>query len=105
MAKSLRSQAKKRTRAIKREKIFKPVEEARLQRLAEAQAEAANKPKVGDQMEEERVDEENQPAEQMMEVEEEPKKKISTSGPRSKRHARKLADKKKKKKKNPSLKF
>lgn len=82
--------------AVKREKVFKPVEEARLQRLAEAQAEAAKKAKVGDVMEEEEVKGE-------MEVDEEVKK-ISTSGPRSNRHARKLKEKKNKGKKS-ALKF
>lgn len=39
--------------AIKREEVFKPVEDARLARLAEAQAKAALKPKVGDFMDDE----------------------------------------------------
>ena len=81
--------------AVKRETVFKPVEEARLQRLAEAQAEAAKKAKVGDAMEEETKGE--------MEVDEEVKK-VSTSGPRSNRHARKLKEKKNKGKKS-ALKF
>ncbi|KAI9315354.1 hypothetical protein BX666DRAFT_1961893 [Dichotomocladium elegans] len=51
MGRSLRSQTKKRFRAIKREQVFGPVEDARLQRLALAQAKEAEKPKVGDFME------------------------------------------------------
>ncbi|GAA5811883.1 hypothetical protein MFLAVUS_005330 [Mucor flavus] len=100
MARSLRSQHKKRTRAIKREFIFKPVEDARLERLSAAQAEAANKPSVGDFMEKE--EEESAPVDKMVEeeaTEEDKPKKISTSGPRSNRHARKLKEKKKKGKK------
>ncbi|KAI9272022.1 fork head domain-containing protein [Sporodiniella umbellata] len=102
MAKSLRSQAKKRTRAVKRETVFKPVEEARLKRLAEAQAESAKQPKISTETEEEK---EKVNQDQSMEVEEE-NVKVSTSGPRSNRHARKLREKKAKntKKKTP-LKF
>ncbi len=125
MAKSLRSATKKKTRgnlysegsdgidwsmvlmfyffvwlAIKRQNIFKPVEDARLARLAEAQAEAAKKPSVGDFME----DDKEVVADTEAMTEDEPKKKISTSGPRSGRHARKLKEKKKKGKKS-SIKF
>lgn len=120
MARSLRSHTKKRTRgkafsagtlqgdrfinqdvhiAIKREKIFGPVEDARTERLAQAQAEAAKKPSVGDFMEEDKTAETNKVEEDNAMTEEEPKKKISTSGPRSNRHARKLKEKKKKGKK------
>ncbi|KAI8091284.1 uncharacterized protein B0P05DRAFT_526867 [Gilbertella persicaria] len=98
MAKSLRSATKKRTRAIKREQVFKPVEDARLERLAKAQAEAAKKESVGDYMEAET----DKKAEDAMDLGE--KKKISTSGPRSNRHARKLREKKKKGKKS-AIKF
>ena len=35
MAKSLRSKRERKTRAIKREQIFKPVEDARIMRLSE----------------------------------------------------------------------
>ncbi|KAI9483309.1 MAG: hypothetical protein EXX96DRAFT_557661 [Benjaminiella poitrasii] len=105
MARSLRSHTKKRTRAIKREQVFKPVEDARLERLAKAQAEAAKKPSVGDFMEadkdESAVNATNPDA---MTDGEEIKKKISTSGPRSNRHARKIKEKKKKGKKS-SIKF
>ncbi|KAI7870500.1 uncharacterized protein EV154DRAFT_530035 [Mucor mucedo] len=102
MAKSLRSQAKKRTRAIKRETIFKPVEDARLARLAEAQAEAAKKPSVGDFMDDKEevatTTTTTTDADAMTE-EEQTSKKISTSGPRSNRHARKLKERKMKGKK------
>ncbi|CAG8602921.1 4919_t:CDS:2 [Paraglomus brasilianum] len=40
MAKSMRSKSKRRFRAIKRQNVFAPVEEARLRRLAAKQAEA-----------------------------------------------------------------
>ncbi|KAI8638602.1 hypothetical protein BD408DRAFT_422813 [Parasitella parasitica] len=103
MARSLRSHTKKRTRALKREKIFKPVEDARLARLAQAQADAAKKPSVGDFMEEEKEAAVSTADADAM-TEEEPKKKISTSGPRSNRHARKLKEKKKKGKKS-AIKF
>ncbi|KAI8350127.1 hypothetical protein BD560DRAFT_409875 [Blakeslea trispora] len=98
MAKSLRSAVKKRTRAIKREQVFKPVEDARLQRLAQAQAEAAKKESVGDFMEAETSKKAEEDAMDLGEGAVE-KKKISTSGPRSNRHARKLKEKKKKSKK------
>ncbi|CAO3641282.1 unnamed protein product [Cunninghamella blakesleeana] len=52
MAKGLQSHTKKKTRAIKRTTVFKPVEDSRLQRLAIAQADAAKKPSVGDHMKE-----------------------------------------------------
>ncbi|KAI8149621.1 hypothetical protein BJV82DRAFT_588640 [Fennellomyces sp. T-0311] len=90
MARSLRSQGKKRTRAIKREKIFGPVEELRLQRLAEAQAKAADKPKIGDHMEEETVAAENTA---MDTTNDDGPKKISTSGARNNKVARKVAKK------------
>ncbi|OBZ89173.1 hypothetical protein A0J61_02775 [Choanephora cucurbitarum] len=99
MAKSLRSATKKRTRAIKREQVFKPVEEARLQRLAKAQAEAAKKESVGDFMEAEAEKKTEEDAMDLGDGAAE-KKKISTSGPRSNRHARKLREKKKKSKKS-----
>jgi hypothetical protein len=89
--------------AIKRETIFKPVEDARLERLAAAQAEAAKKPSVGDFMEADKVEEAAATNTDAM-TEEEPKKKISTSGPRSNRHARKLKEKKKNGKKT-AIKF
>ncbi|RUS27425.1 hypothetical protein BC938DRAFT_483267 [Jimgerdemannia flammicorona] len=47
MAKSLRSSSKVRLRGIKRENVFKPVEDARLARLAKKQADAANGPSIG----------------------------------------------------------
>ncbi|KAI7908007.1 uncharacterized protein BX663DRAFT_492706 [Cokeromyces recurvatus] len=105
MGRSLRSQSKKRTRAIKREQVFKPVEDARLERLAKAQAEAAKKPSVGDFMEADKDESvlTTTNADAMTDGEE-IKKKISTSGPRNSRHARKLKAKKKKGKKS-SLKF
>lgn len=87
--------------AIKRTNIFKPVEDARLARLAQAQAEAAKKPSVGDFME---ADKEEVVADADAMTEDEPKKKVSTSGPRSGRHARKLKEKKKKGKKS-AIKF
>ncbi|KAI9365320.1 hypothetical protein BD770DRAFT_378278 [Pilaira anomala] len=99
MARSLRSQAKKRTRAVKRETIFKPVEDARLARLAAAQAEAAKKPSVGDFMDKEEVATTTTTTTTDDAMTEEEPKKISTSGPRSNRHARKLKEKKKKGKK------
>lgn len=83
--------------AIKRSAIFKPVEDARLARLAQAQADAAKKPSVGDYMED---DKEPVVGNEDAMTEGEPKKKVSTSGPRSNRHARKLKEKKKKGKKN-----
>ncbi|KAI9278424.1 hypothetical protein BDA99DRAFT_554060 [Phascolomyces articulosus] len=95
MARSLRSQGKKRFRAIKRENVFKPVEDARLARLAEAQAKAAEKPKVGDHMEEEKLENDS-----MMDTTDETKK-ISTSGARNNKVARKLAKKKAKKAHKP----
>ncbi|KAI8374200.1 uncharacterized protein BYT42DRAFT_575415 [Radiomyces spectabilis] len=88
MARSLRSQTKKRYRSIKREQVFKPVEDARLKRLAKAQAEAANKPKVGDHMEEDKPVTEEKNADAM--VDDEQPKKISTGGARSQKQARKL---------------
>ncbi|KAG2218350.1 hypothetical protein INT45_012969 [Circinella minor] len=94
MARSLRSQGKKRFRAIKRENVFKPVEDARLARLAEAQAKAAEKPKIGNHMEEEKTDT------MSMDTTDETKK-ISTSGARNKKVARKLAKKKVKKANKP----
>lgn len=90
--------------ALKREQIFKPVEDARLARLAQAQADAAKKPSVGDFMEEEKEVAASSTADADAMTEEEPKKKISTSGPRSNRHARKLKEKKKKGKKS-AIKF
>lgn len=51
MAKGLRSSSKVRFRGIKREKIFKPIEDARLARLAKKQAEAARGPCVKDGIE------------------------------------------------------
>ncbi|KAI8810044.1 hypothetical protein BJ742DRAFT_852185 [Cladochytrium replicatum] len=41
MAKGLRSKSKRKFRTLKREEVFKPVEDARLARLADKQAEAA----------------------------------------------------------------
>ncbi|KAJ3074920.1 hypothetical protein HK102_005707 [Quaeritorhiza haematococci] len=41
MGKSIRSKSKRRHKAVKREQVFAPVENARLERLAQAQAEAA----------------------------------------------------------------
>ncbi|KAI8992084.1 hypothetical protein BDF20DRAFT_848130 [Mycotypha africana] len=111
MGKSLRSQQKKRTRAIKRQQVFKPVEDARLERLAKAQAEAVTKPSVGDYMEDTTKDNSvtTNPTDTTStsgavamvtdEAEQTTTKKISTSGPRSNRHARKLREKKKKGKK------
>ncbi|KAI7848538.1 hypothetical protein BDC45DRAFT_610244 [Circinella umbellata] len=94
MARSLRSQGKKRFRAIKRENVFKPVEDSRLARLAEAQAKAAEKPKIGNHMEEEQSETVS------MDTTDETKK-ISTSGARNKKVARKLAKKKAKKANKP----
>ncbi|KAI7886504.1 hypothetical protein K492DRAFT_233501 [Lichtheimia hyalospora FSU 10163] len=64
MGRSLRSHTKKRYRAIKREEVFKPVEDARLARLAEAQAKAALKSKVGDYMDDEAAGQEKKAKEQ-----------------------------------------
>ncbi|KAI8811229.1 hypothetical protein BJ742DRAFT_798641 [Cladochytrium replicatum] len=41
MAKGLRSKSKRKFRTLKRDEVFKPVEDARLERLAQKQAEAA----------------------------------------------------------------
>lgn len=75
--------------AIRREKVFQNTIDERTERLAKLQAEAANKPKVGsggdEDMEANTVDEGK--------MDEEPKK-VSTSGPRSQKQARKLAKKK-----------
>ncbi|KAG1447657.1 hypothetical protein G6F56_009188 [Rhizopus delemar] len=88
--------------AVKRETVFKPVEEARLKRLAEAQAEGAKKPKITTEKKE---DKDIIEQDQNMEMDEE-KTKISTSGPRNNRHARKLREKKAKNtKKKSNLKF
>ena len=81
--------------AIKRENVFKPVEDARLGRLADAQAKAAEKPKIGNHMEEEKS-EQTESMDTMDET-----KKISTSGARNKKVARKLAKKKAKKANKP----
>ncbi|KAJ2963381.1 hypothetical protein NQZ79_g1478 [Umbelopsis isabellina] len=89
MAKGLRSKSKGRFRAIRREKVFQSTIDERTERLAKLQADAANKSKVGsggdEDMEANTVDEGK--------MDEEPKK-ISTSGPRSQKQARKLAKKK-----------
>ncbi|KAF7731428.1 hypothetical protein EC973_000236 [Apophysomyces ossiformis] len=92
MAKGLRSHTKKRFRAIKREKVFKPVEDLRLKRLAEAQAEAAKKAKVGDHMEEDTAANADDNA-----MTDDQPKKVSTGGVRNAQLARKLRLKKKKK--------
>ncbi|ORX61466.1 hypothetical protein DM01DRAFT_1404259 [Hesseltinella vesiculosa] len=68
MAKSLRSASKKKTKAIKRSAVFKPVEDARLDRLATAQQAAAALPKVA--------------AEEKAESMDTDVPKISTSGPK-----------------------
>ncbi|TPX51861.1 hypothetical protein SeLEV6574_g00042 [Synchytrium endobioticum] len=44
MAKSIRSKSKRRFRAIKRAEVFQPVEDARLVKLAQLQADAALAP-------------------------------------------------------------
>ncbi|KAI9024949.1 hypothetical protein CLU79DRAFT_745566 [Phycomyces nitens] len=93
MARSLRSHTKKRYRAIKREHVFKPVEDLRLQRLSEAQAEAAKKPNHGTTQEEHEAIK----AEEEVAMVEDPKK-VSTSGTRSGKQARKLREKKRKSK-------
>ncbi|KAI8890185.1 hypothetical protein K501DRAFT_169276 [Backusella circina FSU 941] len=91
MGKSLRSHTKKKFKAIKRATVFGPVEDARLARLAKLQADAAKKDKVGDYMDD---DKETTTTNDAM-TEAEPNGKVSTSGPRSKRHAKKLKEKKK----------
>ncbi|KAG0175207.1 hypothetical protein DFQ28_005405 [Apophysomyces sp. BC1034] len=92
MAKGLRSHTKKRFRAIKRQNVFKPVEDLRLKRLAEAQAEAANKAKVGNHMDEDTTATTDDNA-----MTDDQPKKISTGGARNAQVSRKLRMKKKKK--------
>ncbi|KAI7870821.1 hypothetical protein BDF14DRAFT_1770119 [Spinellus fusiger] len=98
MARSLRSQTKKRFRAIKRNNVFKPVEDLRLKRLSDAQAAAAKKPNHGTDENamktEEQVTTETATEDSMVEDE----KTVSTSGTRSGKQARKLREKKRKNK-------
>ena len=68
------------------------MEALRLERLAEAQAKAADKPKIGDHMEEEHAVAEDTAMET---TNEDGTVKISTSGARNKKVARKVAKKQK----------
>ncbi|KAL1923274.1 uncharacterized protein VTP21DRAFT_8254 [Calcarisporiella thermophila] len=86
MAKSVRAQSKKRSRAIKRKEIFQPVVDARIERLAKKQAEAADGPKLlesegGMAVEDVPISDDN--AQTAMSID---KPKISTSGPRTSRN-------------------
>ncbi|KAI8973030.1 hypothetical protein BDB01DRAFT_808467 [Pilobolus umbonatus] len=95
MAKSLRSAHKKRTKALKRQHIFGPVEEQRLTRLATAQAAAAQQEKVGGFMDTESKTEEDNTM-----TDKEPGL-VSTGGYRSKKVQKKILKKKAKGKKKP----
>jgi len=99
MAKGLRSSSKVRFRGIKREKVFKPIEDARLARLAKKQAEAARSPSVGGSVDVGKPNFSDQvPATEESDVEMEnlTPKIISTSGMKNKKMAKKLAKKKSK---------
>ncbi|KAI8065287.1 hypothetical protein BC940DRAFT_334947 [Gongronella butleri] len=80
MAKSLRSATKKKTKAVKRTAVFKPVEDARLDRLATAQKAAAALPSVnaGEKTADDNAMEMDTP-------------KVSTSGQRSNSKTRRKA--------------
>ncbi|GAB5591457.1 hypothetical protein Unana1_06357 [Umbelopsis nana] len=90
MAKGLRSKSKGRFRAIRREEVFQTTIDERTERLAKLQADAANKTKVSNSGDEEMGAE---ALTEEMKTDEE-HKKVSTSGPRSKKHGRKLEKKK-----------
>ncbi|RHZ72701.1 hypothetical protein Glove_241g15 [Diversispora epigaea] len=90
MAKSLRSKSKRRFRAIKRQSVFAPVENARLDRLVAKGAEDINTQIIRQQLQKEET-EETKETSAGMEVD---IPKISTSGPRNSRHyKRKLKQK------------
>ncbi|CAG8601814.1 6302_t:CDS:2 [Paraglomus occultum] len=91
MAKSIRSKSKRRFRAIKRQNVFAPVEEARLQRLAAKQAKTSdNNNRMDYEAQTTTVEEDTQAV--VMDVD---APKISTSTPKSKRHREKKKGKKK----------
>jgi hypothetical protein len=86
--------------AIRREEVFQSTIDERTERLAKLQADAAKKGKVSSGGDEEM--DANAVTEEEMKTDEEPKK-ISTSGPRSKKQARKLEKKKAAKKSKKGL--
>ncbi|KAF9138490.1 hypothetical protein KI688_005003 [Linnemannia hyalina] len=99
MAKGLRSKSARRFRAIKRETVYGPLEDARIHRLAERLKKDAQGPKTSE-LEAIARGEEPMQVEKTQDAEMVDDKKISTSGRKDANHAKHKMAKEDRKKKN-----